>query len=122
MPSLASRFASAGPTPFSPVTGRRSIVTRHQDAVDLDRGTARQCRRADGDACRVGLAEVLLHDSVRDGELAEVGEIDRYPHGRGEARARGLGDCGKVREGAPRLCLDAARDDFTGLRVEADLA
>src|SRR5688572_15689084 len=114
MPSRASRLASAGPTPLSDVTARRSSVTgvtcasrsRYQDAVDLDRRATRQRGRADRHARRVRLAEELLHDLVDRGKVAEVCEVDGHAHGSGKARARGLGNGGEIREDAPRFSLD----------------
>src|SRR5689334_9560134 len=90
MPSARSLPASAGPAPFRYWTGVSSVraarpaaatataarSVKHEDGVGLDRGALGQGRDPDRRARGIRLAEVLRHDLVDLGELAEVGHVD----------------------------------------------
>ena len=51
------------------------VLLEYQNGVHLDLRTLWQCGNADGCACRVRLFEVLAHDLVDLGEVAQVNEI-----------------------------------------------
>src|SRR6185503_9571643 len=93
----------------------------HENAVDLDGRAARQLRDADRHARRIRLLAEFRHDLVDDGEVGEVGEIDRDAHGVRERAAGRLGDCREVLEYLPRLHADVALDELFRLRIERDL-
>ena len=73
---LARRRASAVTgLGFDRLAAQAPPITRCDDALDFDLGTARQRGDADGGTRRIGLAEIFRHDLVDHGEMGQIGEV-----------------------------------------------